>query len=155
MAILADRQIDAVELGYFLNEVSVKGKLVSVKTAGSGVAMDNVNNVATVAASSSGQLPLGMLINEFVSVDLTRFPINWHKDQSVSGDKATVMTKGWAVTDQVIGTPSAGHFAVLSSSGNVTNLAPGGAWNEVANPKVGRFRSTLDSNGFAKVYIDL
>lgn len=155
MALLADRQVDAVELGYYLNELAVKGQILSVKTYGSGVAMDSVKNVATVAANSSGNAPLGMLLNDFVAVDLTRFPINWHKDQSVSGDKASIMTKGWAVTDQVTGSPAAGNYAVLTSSGQVMPVALGAAWNEAANPKVGRFRSTVDANGFAKLYIDL
>lgn len=155
MALRADRQVDAVEVSYFLNEVALRGNVVCVSTAGSGTAMDNVNNVATVKGTSSGALPLGILLNDFINVDLTRFPINWHKDQSVSGDKASILTKGWVVTDRVQGTPTAGQLAVLGSSGTVAGLSPGGTWNEALNPKVGRFRTSQDADGFAKVYIDL
>lgn len=155
MAIKGDRQVDAVEISYFLNETAVKGKILVVSTAGSGVAMDSVSNLATVAGNSSGQKPLGLLLNEVVNVDQTRFPINWHKDQHQQGDKVTIMTKGWVVTDQITGTPAAGDHAVLSSSGTAATLAPGGTWNEAANPKVGRWRSAKDEAGYAKLYVDL
>lgn len=155
MALKADRQVDAVELGYFLNEVASKGVIVAVSTAGSGISIDNPSSVATVAANSSGNKPIGMLLNDFVSIDLTRQPINWHKDQAITGSKATIMTKGWAVTDQVTGTPAAGDSAVLCSSGTVTNIAPGAAWNEAAQPFVGRFRSKKNEDGYARIYVDL
>ena len=155
MALKADRQIDSVELRYFLNEVASAGKVLVVSTAGSGVAMDSIVNLATVSASSSGGKPLGMLINDFVSIDLTRQHVNYHKDEQVVGDKCTIVRKGWLVTDAITGTPAAGDHAVLSSSGTVTNLAPGGTWNEALNPKVGRFVTKKDESGYATVYIDL
>ena len=151
----ADRLVVATEIGYYLNTVTDKGVFVAVNTAGSGVALDNTNNLAQIAANSSGVRPLGMLLNEFVSVDQTRFPINWHKDQSIVGDKAVIMNEGWAVTNYVVGTPAGGDHAILSSSGYATNLAPGGAWNEAANPKLGQFRTKVDSQGFARIYVRL
>lgn len=155
MALKGDRQVDAVEIRYFLNEVADKGVIVSVSTAGSGIAMEDISNLATVSASSSGAKPIGMLLNEFVNVDQTRTPINWHKDQSQKGNKATIMTKGWAVTDKIIGTPNALDHAAPTSSGSVTGVAPGATYNEAANPKVGRFRTKKNEDGFASVYIDL
>ena len=156
MAIKVDRQVDSVELRYFLNETAVNGKILVVSTAGSGVAMDSTANLATVAGNSSGNLPIGMLLNEVVNVDQTRQNINWHKDQTQQGDKVTIMTKGWAVTDELTGTIAAGNFAILSSSGTLAQLAPGGTWNEAANPKCGVFRTNKsDTDGFATVYIDL
>jgi hypothetical protein len=155
MALKGDRQVLETEIGFYLNEVATRGVVVCVSTAGSGVALDNVSSVATVAANSSGNKPIGILLNDFVNLDLTKFPVNWHKDQANSGDKATILTKGWVVTDQITGTPVARDFAVLSSSGTVATLAPGGTWNEVANPKVGRFITKKDQSGYARVYVDL
>lgn len=158
MALKMDRQVDAVEIGYYLNETASRGVVVSASTAGSGVSLDNPANLATVAAASSGQRPLGILLNDFVNVDQTRQPLNWHKDQSQVGNKATILTKGWVVTNQVAGTPNKGDYAVLASSGSVTGVAPeagAAAWNRAANPFVGRFRTTKDQNGYARVYVDL
>ncbi len=155
MALKGDRQIDAVSIRYFLDEVSAKGNVLCVSTAGSGIALDSTVNLATVVADSSGNKPLGVLLNEFVNVDQTRQPVNWHKDQSQKGDKCTILTKGWVVTDRITGTIAAGDHAVLSSSGTCAALAPGAAWNEAANPKVGRWRGLPDQSGFAVLYVDL
>lgn len=156
MALKGDRQVDAVELGFYLNETASKGVILSYSTVGSGVAMDNVNNIATVVANASGARPIGMLLTEFVNIDQSRFPINWHKDQANSGDKACIMTKGWAVTDKITGTPTIGQKAVLAVNGTVSGVAIGSStYNEAANPLVGKFRSTKDQDGFAKVYVDL
>lgn len=155
MALKADRQIDSVELGYFFTNVANRGVTVCVSTAGSGVAMDSTSNIAAVKASSSGSFPIGILLSDVVSIDRTRLPLNWHKDQHASGDKVPIVTKGWVVTDQVTGTITAGHNAVLSSSGTLASLAPGLVTNVVNTPIVGRFRSGKDEAGFAKVYVDL
>lgn len=153
MAIKGDRQVDSDELAYFVNTATSPGKILSVSTGGSGIAMDSTSNVAAASANSSGAKPLGMLLTEVVNIDLARQHINWHKSQVNIGNKARIMTKGWAVTDQVT-SATAGTKAVLSSSGYVTNKASTGH-NEVVNPTVGVFRSGKDANGFAKVYIDL
>lgn len=155
MALKMDRQIDAVEVGYFVNTVTERGLFVSVFTNGSGVALDNPSNVATVNNVASGSLPLGCLLNDFVNLDLTRTPINWMKDQSQIGNKATILTKGWVVTNKVNGTPVAGDDAVLDASGFIKPFAPGFDTNVSVAPRVGRFRTGLDESGYARVYVDL
>ncbi len=155
MALKMDRLIDATEIGYYLNEVAERGVVVSVSTAGSGIALDNTANLATVATAASGQRPLGILLNDFVNVDQTRTPINWFKDQSQIGNKCTILTKGWIVTDKVQGTPQAGDIAVLGASGNLVAVTLGTNTNSATNPVVGRFRSRKSEDGFARVYVDL
>lgn len=149
-----DRQIDANELGYYMNETATRGVIVCVSTASSGANLDGTTNVATVAAASSGQLPLGMLLDDVVNLDLTRTPVNWHKSQINQGGKVSIMTKGWVVTNNAI-SPTAGRKAVLASSGFVMNGAVDGTHNEVANPTVGRFRSNADEEGYVRLYVDL
>jgi hypothetical protein len=156
MSLKIDRQVDAVELRYFLNETASRGVVVSAPShTASGVAMEDTLSVATVAANSSGAKPLGVLAQDVVDLDLTRISVNWHKDQANKGDKVTIITKGWVVTDQTFGTCTGGEDAVLSSSGAVTNKATDGTHNEQANPTVGRFRTSKDQAGFAALYIDL
>lgn len=154
MTLKADRQVDSVELGFFINEIADGGEVLSVSTTGSGVALDPSTNVATKAASSSGAVPIGLLLQEVVNLDLTRTPVNWHKDQANTGDKVTLMRKGWGVTNKLTGTITVGE-AVLSSSGTLASKAVDGTHNEAQNPTVGRFVSAKDEAGYAKVYIDL
>jgi hypothetical protein len=154
MALKMDRQIDAGELGFFINETAERGNIVSISTAGSGIALDNVNNVCTVAAAASGQKPLGMLLDDVVNVDQSRQSVNWHKMQAQIGSKASVATKGWFVTNRITGTPTAGQLAVLGPSGTVSGVALGTAASAAA-PIVGSFRSSKNEDGYAKVYIDL
>jgi hypothetical protein len=153
MTLKADRQIDSEELRFYLDETSDNGVIVCVSTAGSGISMDQAENVATVVGATSGAKPLGVLMNEFVDIDQTRFVVNWHKDQQNKGDKATITTKGWVVTNKVVNA-TAGSEAVLASSGFVTNKV-NGTHNEVATPTVGRFRTGKDEAGFATLYVDL
>ena len=121
-----------------------------------GVAMDSTSNVVTLAANSSGAKPVGLLLTEFVDLDLTRQPVNWHKNQSNIGEKASIMTKGWVTTDQIYGTPTAGQWAVLSSSGTITGVDQFDvSIDYTARPRVGTFRTSVDEAGFASVYIDL
>lgn len=155
MALKADRQVDSVELGYFFPNVAERGVTLVVSTGGSGVAMDSTKNVAAIVASPSGQFPLGILLSDFVSIDRTRQPLNWHKDQQASGDKACILTKGWCVTDQLLGTVGAGQWAYLAESGKLRATNPNTITNTVNSPFVGRFRSGKDENGFAKLYVEL
>lgn len=155
MALKMDRQIDNTEIGYFLNEVAERGVVVSVSTAGSGVALDSNRSVATVAANSSGARPLGILLNDFVSIDRTRIPLNWQKDQQAVGDKCTILTKGWVVTNKLNGTPSGGMHATLGSSGFINAVANVNTIDPLINPRLGRFRTGLSEDGYARIYVDL
>jgi len=157
MALKMDRQIDAVEVGYYVNAVTERGLFLCASTNGSGVALDNPSNVAAVVNSQSGAQPLGCLLNDFVNLDLTRVPINWMKDQAQVGNKATILTKGWIVTNMITtgSLPAAGNDAVLDASGLVKPFARGKDTNSALNPRVGTFRSGLDESGYARIYVDL
>ncbi len=154
MALKMDRQEDAYELSFFLNEVADRGNIVSISTAGSGIAMDHPSNLATVAGAASGQKPLGFLMNDFVNTDATRIQRNWFKDEHRPGDKCTILTRGWVVTDRITGTPTAGQLAALGPSGTVTGVNIGTP-QSAAQPIVGRFRTSKSEEGFAKVTVEL
>lgn len=154
MAIKGDRQINAVELRYFMNETASPGVAVSQSTMGSGIALDSASNVATVSASSSGAKPLGLLLTEVVNVDLTKYSVNCHKDQVNIGSKVTVVLDGVVTTDKVI-SATAGTDAVLTSSGYLMNKPAVGTWNQAANPGVGRWITGTDENGFATLRVNL
>jgi hypothetical protein len=149
MALKGDRHELDTEISFFLNETAEKGQVVSVSTQGSGAAMDNSSALATVAAEASGAVALGVLLNDMVDIDQTRQHINWHKDEVQKGGKVTILTKGFVVTDQISGNPTAGQVAYLADSGLIAGTQDGTA------PAIGRFLSTKDADGFAKVSINL
>lgn len=149
MALKGDRHELDTDISYFMNETASRGVVVSVSTQGSGAAMDNASAVATVAAEASGAIALGVLLNDVVNIDQTRQHLNWHKDEVQQGSKVTILTKGFVVTDQISGTPSAGDVAYLADSGLIAGTQDGTA------PAIGRFLSTLDADGYAKVSVNL
>jgi len=149
MALKGDRHELDTEISYFMNETASQGVVVSISTQGSGAAMDSASAVATVAAEASGATALGILLNNVVDIDQTRQHINGHKDEVQSGGKVTILTKGFVVTDQISGTPTAGQTAYLADSGKIAGTQDGTA------PAIGRFLSTKDADGYAKVSINL
>ena len=149
MALKGDRHELDTEVTYFMNETASKGVVVSVSTQGSGSAMDSSSALATVAASASGAAALGVLLNDVVDIDQTRQHLNWHKDEVQKGSKVTILTKGFVVTDKISGTPTAGQTAYLSASGLIKGTQDTGA------PAIGRFLSTKDADGYAKVAVNL
>lgn len=149
MALKGDRHELDTEVTYFMNETASKGVVVSVSTQGSGSAMDSSAALATVAASASGAAALGILLNDVVDIDQTRQHLNWHKDEVQKGSKVTILTKGFVVTDKISGAPTAGQTAYLSASGLIKGTQDTGA------PAIGRFLSTKDADGYAKVAVNL
>ena len=112
--------------------------------------MDNSSAVATVAAEASGAVALGVLLNDVVNIDQTRQHLNWHKDEVQQGGKVTILTKGFVVTDQIDGTPTAGQVAYIADSGKISAVQ-----DSSTAPKIGRFLSKKDADGYAKVSINL
>lgn len=149
MALKGDRHEFDTDISYFMNEAATRGYLVSVSTQGSGSAMDSASSLVTVAANGSGAAVLGVLLNDMVDIDQTRQHVNWNKDEVVKGSKVTILTKGFVVTDAIAGTPTAGQTAYLANSGKFTPTSATGY------ATVGRFLSTKDADGFAKISVNL
>ncbi len=151
MALKPDRDLHLVDtIAWFMDEVAVRGGCVSISTVGSGIALDQSVNLVTYVAEPSGVNPVGVLMGDMVNIDQTRNHINHHKDEVQQGGKVRVVRKGWVVTDSITGTPTLGDTAFLGPSGNFVIDNP-----SLNHPVVGQFMSTLDEDGFAKVYVDL
>lgn len=153
MALKGDRHILYDDIRWFCNDVTERGVvLVHSGSGGSGVSMDNVLNLVTLpgTGSVSGLLPAGLLLNDFVSVDESRFHINFQKDEQRIGSKAHLLKKGWVYTDKLVSgnTPSAGAPAYLGASGKVSTTSTNAA-------RVGTFKGYKDSDGFVLVEIDI
>ena len=167
MALKPDRHEVITDISFFMNETAERGIVVTHSTAGSGAAMDDGNALVAVPTTASGSYPAGLLLNDMVNIDLTRQHLNQHQDEVQKGGKVTLLKQGWVVTNklEVNSKPTVGAPAYVASSGLISTTNPAaydattiaGASNPLGdeNAQVGRFLSTEDADGYAKVYIDI
>ena len=157
MALKSDRSTLQTDISFFMNEAATRGGVAVISTGGSGASMDNGSALVTYSAAPSGTAAMGLLINDMVSIDLTRQHLNQHKDEVQKGGKVTLLSKGWVVTSNLEGTdPNAGDVAYLAHSGNLSSSNIGGdSTIGGARLVVGRFLADVYEDGYAKVYIDL
>jgi hypothetical protein len=155
MALKQDRSTLQTDISFFMNEVAERGGVTALSTAGSGASMDNGNAVVTYSADPSGVVPLGLLVNDMVNIDLTRQHLNQYKDEVQKGGKVTLLNKGWVVTNSLEGTPAGGDLAYLGHSGNIASPTAADGISGAKDNAVGRFLGGVDQYGYAKVYIDL
>ena len=162
MALKADRHEAVTDISFFMNETAERGVIVVHSTAGSGSAIDDSNALVTVPTTASGTYPAGMLLNDMVNLDLTRQHLNQHQDEVQKGGKVTLLKEGWVVTNklEVNSKPTVGAAAYYASSGLLSTTNPDanaerGSDVEQHYTRVGRFLSTEDADGYAKVYIDI
>jgi hypothetical protein len=152
MALKGDRQERFTDISFFMDQVAEKGGIVCIKTGGSGAALDQSAAEVEYAADPSGDCPVGLLVYDMVNVDLTKYTLNPYKMEVQKGSKVLLGTEGWYVTDMIATgvTIAAGNVAYVAESGLLTNTSGGGAY-----PEVGRWLSSVDADGFAKVYVKL
>jgi len=150
MALKPDRVEAYTDISFFMNETGERGGIVVHSTAGSGSAMDDSNAVVEYAADQSGTNPAGLLLCDVVDLDLTRQHINFHKDEVQKGSKVTLLRQGFVVTDMIVSgvSPTAGEPAYYGAEGLLTNV-------DTNSTQVGRWLSEKDSEGYAKVDINI
>lgn len=156
MALKGDRYLAITEVSYFMDQVAERGGIVVLKTAGSGAALDQQAAEVEYAASPSGAVPMGLLLDDMVNKDLTRTHLNFQKSEHQKGSKVGFAREGWLVTNMLEGTgilPAGGGTAYVGLSGLLTTSAtgPGG----YTNPTVGIFESSRDEDGYVRVYVKL
>ena len=152
MALKPDRIELLTDISFFMNTTAERGGVVSAVTtaSGVGVSMDDANAVVSYAAAASGAKPVGVLLNDVVDIDLIRQHINWYRDEIQKGGKVTVLRNGQVTTNMLVAgtTPSAGADAYVGASGLIGTSST----NAV---KIGQFLSAKDSDGYAKVSVNL
>ena len=158
MALKSDRYEFQTDVSFFMNEVAERGGIVTLATGStpSGAAMDSSLNVVTYVANPSGKVAMGVLLNDMVNIDLTRQHINWHRDEVQKGGKVTVLRKGYVLTNRIStsGTPAAGDAAYVAESGLISTSGKALSLDSGA-VRIGRFLSAKDTDGYAKVEINL
>lgn len=153
MALKPDRVEFLTDLSYFMNVTGERGRVVIHDTGGSGAAMDDSNakvKFPTTNAEASGANPAGLLLNDVVDIDLTRQHINYDKDEVQKGGKVLILRRGTVVTNNISGSPTVGAKAYYDAEGSLTSsqIVTGAI-------QVGRFLSTKDADGYAKVEINI
>lgn len=150
MALKPDRYEMQTDISFFMNEVAERGGVATLVTGGSGAAMDQSQALVSYAVNASGKAPIGVLLNDMVNVDLTRYKLNKYKNEVQKGGKVTLLRKGYVVTNMVQGTPTAGGKVYPGQSGNfaTTDVDTGGT-------VIGSFLSSKDQDGYAKVEVNL
>lgn len=154
MALKPDRVILETDIRRTCPTAATRGVVLVRTTSGSGVALGDSAGVADLKADPSGYKVAGVLLNDMVSIDETRYHKNFHKDEMPLGGRCTLLTKGRVTTNAVTGTPTEGAVAYLTANGNVTPTvsATGGT---AATPKVGKFGSIKDANGYVDLEVNL
>ena len=154
MALKADRHELDVDISFFMDATATRGGCVSIVAVGSGAAMDQAKATVNYVAAANDVIPVGILLNAVVNLDLTRQHINFHKDEVQKGGKVSILKKGWVVTNMITGTPVAGALAYLddATAGNLTVKANVDDGEYIP---IGRFMSTKDEDDYVKVEINL
>jgi hypothetical protein len=147
MALKPDRIEHLTDISFFMNTTAERGGVVSFVSGGVGAAMDDADAVVEYAVANTGA-PAGVLLNDVVNLDLTRQHINWHKDEVQIGGKVTLLRVGQVTTDLVDGVPVAGDAAYVGPSGLISTSSSGAT-------QIGTFLSSLDSDGYAKVSVNI
>lgn len=153
MGLKPDRRVVHDNTIFFMNQVATRGGVVCISTVGSGAGLDQSTSVVHYDSTPSGATPVGVLLQDVVNKDLTQTPQNLHKDEVQLGSKVAIVVKGEVVTNMLASgiTVSAGDSAYLGVEGLITNVNTGA----VASPKVGKFYTAKDEDGYARVQVDL
>ena len=152
MALRPDRNEFLTDLSFFMNEVAERGILVVQSTQGSGAAMDQSEAAVKIGSvdDKATDMPVGLLLNDVVNLDLTRQHINYAKDEVQKGSKVLVLRRGFVVTDQISGAITMGEPAHWMGGGQLC-----AATANSQSVQVGRWLSKKDADGFAKVEINI
>lgn len=137
-------------VAYFMNEVAERGGVVIWDTSVTGLGnLDDPNAVVSVPTGTNG-VPVGVLMNDVVNLDLTRTHLNAHKDEVQVNGKVTVLKQGTVHTNRLKSgdTPVPGNNAYYTTDGEFTSSV-------TTSPVVGKFTSTVDADGYVVVDVRL
>jgi len=178
MAIKADRVVTIDEISFIATQPAVAGQVAvyDTQTTGHGVGQ-GINGgepqCAPVGTGSpaSGTKLAGVYLTDVVNIynyalladgagasglaqgigdpSLQRLHRNWQKTEQVVGENAYLLKDGKIWTNRVNGTPAAGDPAYVGANSNLQNTQVN------AIPQVGKFETSKDTDGYAKVVIKI
>lgn len=154
MALKSDRRIVVDEIKYKCDVAASKGVILAYSGSGSNnLSPDTSGFLVTLpgTGSQSGIYPAGLLLEDVVSLDETRYSLNRYKLEERVGGKVWLLKKGYVWTNKVKSgdTPTQGAPAYLAPNGEVTTTSGTGV------AQVGNFGSRKDADGFALLNVDI
>jgi len=157
MALREWRRVESTTIEYIVESATERGGVLSA-TSGLIAAYDT-------SVTPSSIVPVGILLEDIEAQNYMTHPQRYQRNVSDLGSKVGILTKGEVETDMLEPAAEAhidaGQKAYLTESGYLTieALAPGvvaaDPMHGTSGVLVGRFISTVDSAGFARVRIDL
>lgn len=138
-------------VAYFMNEVAERGGIVVWDSSVTGLGnLDDPNAVVVNPLAPTGNVPVGVLMNDVVNLDLTRTHLNQHRDEVQVNGKVAVLKIGTVHTNRLLSgdIPVPGDDAHYTVAGEFTNSV-------TTSPVVGKFTSTVDADGYVVVDVRL
>lgn len=113
-----------------------------------GMSLTDVENIYSYALSADGSPASGLTagIGDPLKIRVHR---NYQKTTQVVGENVAILTDGFVWTNRVNGTPAAGDPAYLGPLSNLQNTQVNSL------PQVGKFDTSLDTDGYAKVTVKI
>lgn len=159
MALGESRQVLSTTMDFTVAAAAERGGILC---AASG---STASYVTDIGAQPSGITPIGILLEDIEDMNFMKHPQYEYRNVMDLGSKVTIAMQGEFYTDFIDGYAKphidAGDVAYLTHSGLLTirALAPGivgaNAGVTTSGIEVGRFMSSIDSNGFAKVWLNI
>lgn len=152
MALKPLRKVNDDVIEFYFNEVAEPGIVVVFSgNGGSGAFTDQSVGLVVVpnaAGGPSGTKPAGVLMEEVVDIDQTRYELNEQRIQEAIGGKVQLLRKGRICTNKVASgqTPTAGVDAYYTTAGEFTT-------SSTNSTKVGQYLGKKDNDGY--VYVDI
>ncbi len=138
------------DISMYLNSVIERGGVLiyDVSTSTGLGDMDDAGALAKVPTDSGGN-PIGVLMDDMVDIDQSRFALNMHQNEVQKNSKVSILKKGFVRTNWLLAgqVPIPGSGAYFTTSGQFTM--------STASTRVGTFASGKDADGYVKVEINL
>lgn len=139
-------------IAYSMDEVAERGIIVvwDTDSTGSLGGLDDPSAKVSIPTVGTGNVPVGVLTNDVVNLDLTRTHLNAHKDEVQVNGKVAVQKQGTVQTNMLKSgdVPVAGDVAYYTTDGEFTSSV-------TSSVAVGRFTSSPDTDGYVVVDIRL
>lgn len=135
----ADRVEKAVNFVFFMDEVAQKGSFVFLK--------ETNTSYREVTLKRTSEC-VGILLDDVVHIDLTRYPLNFYGGEVQKGGKVRILTNG-TVSLKIPGREKypKNHPLYMNPDGKLTLVQWGFP--------IGKLLSNRDKNGYARAEIEL
>ena len=157
MSLKADRKIFVYETNYVTEAAVEAGRLLTVKSGlntglGSGQGIRDQAGIAVqwTGAPNASHKVIGVSLAIATGLDQTKFSKEvFARDVQIVGEPHPIGKDGYVWTDAIVGEPRPEDPAYLGTNGAFDTT------QNASLPAVGKFKTSKDQDGYAKVYVKL